>query len=492
MPRKNPDGSPSEESIRADNAIPWASQIPNDSPVVGSSVKNALESLKTAIDAISRAMTYQGLWDCSGGSYPTPVVAGNFWICSVAGTIGGKTYAVTDWLAYNGTSWDKIDNTDLVTSVFGRTGPVIAAVGDYDASQIDNDSGISGATVKDALNNLSYAPGMVRFAATTGSDVTGNGTFAKPYRTVQKAFDEVALLAPTYENPGAVYLYPGEYPETVIVDEDNIAIIGVGGQFVTNVGVSAAPSFIVTNATRASVAAFLLAGGGTNPAANFGTLVAGANVPHTVQFRNINMTPVGGAAYRLICAGIGAGNSVAGNELNLMNCTALGKVFARGINYFSIQSGCWISGLIEIHNVAGIWVNDSQIAGFAGHYNVADDEPSDTGNYGLCGGKTLNVGDIALTGSARAGAGDPAGGLVLFQTTGNLDLDDTSDLTMTTSGIGGNIDAELDASFDLKGCHVQGGITIAAAGAGTAQMDGGRYMGALADPGLKLVRNLGN
>jgi hypothetical protein len=46
-----------------------------------------------------------------------------------------------------------------VASVFGRTGAVAAASGDYDASQIDNDSGVSGATVKDALNALSTLAG---------------------------------------------------------------------------------------------------------------------------------------------------------------------------------------------------------------------------------------------------------------------------------------------------------------------------------------------
>ena len=41
-----------------------------------------------------------------------------------------------------------------VASVFGRTGAVAAAASDYDAGQVDNDSGGSGATVKDALNTL--------------------------------------------------------------------------------------------------------------------------------------------------------------------------------------------------------------------------------------------------------------------------------------------------------------------------------------------------
>lgn len=41
-----------------------------------------------------------------------------------------------------------------VASVFGRTGAVAAAAGDYAASEIDNDSSVTGATVEDALDAL--------------------------------------------------------------------------------------------------------------------------------------------------------------------------------------------------------------------------------------------------------------------------------------------------------------------------------------------------
>lgn len=342
------------------------------------------------------------------------------------------------------------------------------------------------------LGALIFAPDMVKFVARNGDDTNGDGSPQKPFKTVQAGYDAVAAMGPTQANPGAVYVYPGEYQETVIADEDNVAIIGVGGQQVTNIGFDAEPSLIITNATRASVAAFLAAGGGVDPAANFATLVAGAKTPRNVQVRGISMHPTnGGTAYRLIAAGIGAGNTVGGSEINFMGCCNWGKTWARGVNYVSIQGGSWFAKLIEAHNVAGVWANDVQIAGYAGYYNVADDEPSDAGNYGLCGGKTLNNGGIALTGSARAGAGDPNGGLVLLQVTGDLDLDGTSALVMASSGIGGDIDTEAGASFEMRNVHVQGGVTIAA-GAGTAQMDGGAYMGALVDPGAKLVRNLGS
>lgn len=44
-----------------------------------------------------------------------------------------------------------------VTSVFGRIGAVVAALNDYAASLVDNDSGVAGATVADALNTLASA-----------------------------------------------------------------------------------------------------------------------------------------------------------------------------------------------------------------------------------------------------------------------------------------------------------------------------------------------
>jgi hypothetical protein len=44
-----------------------------------------------------------------------------------------------------------------VLSVFGRVGAIVATLGDYAASLITNDSGVTGATVKDALNVLDAA-----------------------------------------------------------------------------------------------------------------------------------------------------------------------------------------------------------------------------------------------------------------------------------------------------------------------------------------------
>lgn len=44
---------------------------------------------------------------------------------SVAGTISGKAYSIGDWMVYNGTSWDRVDNEDPIVVFNGRTGYTI-------------------------------------------------------------------------------------------------------------------------------------------------------------------------------------------------------------------------------------------------------------------------------------------------------------------------------------------------------------------------------
>lgn len=59
--------------------------------------------------------------------------------------------------------------------------------------------------------------------------------------------------------------------------------------------------------------------------------------------------------------------------------------------------------------------------------------------------------------------------------------------------VGGDITVAGDATFALHGVHTQGDITLAnAGGAVGCTYDGGRYMGALTDVGVRLTRNVGS
>jgi hypothetical protein len=75
-------------------------------------------------------LAYQGTWNASTNN-PTLVsstgVNGYYYIVATAGStnLNGITdWQIGDWLLFNGTVWQKIDQSDLVTSVAGRTGAV--------------------------------------------------------------------------------------------------------------------------------------------------------------------------------------------------------------------------------------------------------------------------------------------------------------------------------------------------------------------------------
>ena len=86
--------------------------------------------------AVLGALSYQGTWNASTN---TPTLAsgvgvkGYYYVVSVAGSTnldGVTDWVVGDWAVFNGTVWQKVDNTDAVTSVNGQTGTVVLTQAD--------------------------------------------------------------------------------------------------------------------------------------------------------------------------------------------------------------------------------------------------------------------------------------------------------------------------------------------------------------------------
>jgi hypothetical protein len=77
------------------------------------------------------AVTYKGTWDAATN---TPTLAsgtgtqGDYYVVNVPGSTnldGITDWAVGDWAIFNGTVWEKVDNTDAVSSVNGQVGTVV-------------------------------------------------------------------------------------------------------------------------------------------------------------------------------------------------------------------------------------------------------------------------------------------------------------------------------------------------------------------------------
>lgn len=110
------------------------------------------------------AVHYQGTWNATTNSPSLASSTGTqgfYYIVSTAGTTsldGTALWAVGDWAVYSGSAWERVEGSNAVASVFGRTGTVVASGGDYTAAQITNTppSGMVGTatTLQLAVNAL--------------------------------------------------------------------------------------------------------------------------------------------------------------------------------------------------------------------------------------------------------------------------------------------------------------------------------------------------
>jgi hypothetical protein len=103
-------------------------------------------------------LAYQGTWNASTNT-PTLVsstgVNGYYYIVATAGSTnldGITDWQIGDWLLFNGTIWQKIDQSNLVTSVAGRTGAVTLSNTDISglgtmSTQNANSVAITGGTI---------------------------------------------------------------------------------------------------------------------------------------------------------------------------------------------------------------------------------------------------------------------------------------------------------------------------------------------------------
>lgn len=128
--------------------------------------------------SVQSGVNYKGTWDANANS---PALSnsggggdgGDYYRVSVAGTTsidGINDWQVGDWIIHNGTVWEKVDNTDQVSSVAGKTGAVTlvaADIGDFD-TEVSNNTDVAANTSKVSADG----------SVTTHSDVTDAGSGA--------------------------------------------------------------------------------------------------------------------------------------------------------------------------------------------------------------------------------------------------------------------------------------------------------------------------
>ena len=164
------------------------------------SILGAFGKVQNQISALVGGVMYEGIWNASTNT-PTIVSSvgskGDYYIVATAGStnINGITdWKIGDWIIFNGTTWDKVDNTDAVSSVNGFTGAV--SLTSANIPEVTNlyftdararaaisltTTGTSGAAtyVSGVLNIPNYAPDLSGYVTLAGTQtITGVKTFS--------------------------------------------------------------------------------------------------------------------------------------------------------------------------------------------------------------------------------------------------------------------------------------------------------------------------
>lgn len=158
--------------------------------VSSTTLEGRLDAMEVDIAAVVGGMEYQGTWNASTNS---PALAngigtkGFYYKVSVAGSTtldGNSAWHVGDWAAFDGTTWDKIDNFEAVTSVAGRVGAVtlsstdIAGLGSA-ATQPSTAFDAAGAATATQAASLQKSSNLSDLASTaTARNNLGLGTAA--------------------------------------------------------------------------------------------------------------------------------------------------------------------------------------------------------------------------------------------------------------------------------------------------------------------------
>ena len=177
--------------------------------------------------AVLGALSYQGTWNASTNT-PTLTSSvgtkGYYYVVSVAGNtdLNGITdWLVGDWAVYNGTAWQKIDNTDAVTSVNGLTGAVVLTTTNVaegtnlyytDARARAALSAGTGISYNNATGVITNSAPDQTVALTGGTGISTSGTYPS-FTVTNTAPDQTVVLT-----AGTGISTSGTYPNFTITN----------------------------------------------------------------------------------------------------------------------------------------------------------------------------------------------------------------------------------------------------------------------------------
>jgi hypothetical protein len=319
-------------------------------------------------DSVIGALSYQGTWDASTNT-PTLTSSvgtkGYYYVVSVAGNtnLNGTTdWLVGDWAVYNGTIWQKIDNTDSVTSVNGLTGAVVLTTTNVNEG-----------------TNLYYTDARARASVSAGTGISYNSTTGVITNSSPSLGGDVVGPASATDNAVARYdTTTGKLIQnSVTTIDDTGAVSGV-----TTLAATTSVTTPIVQATNSGGLALknsggitqmsVGAGGGDNMSINVSTNINGTNA-------QIDISPTGTGHVHIKPSGTNS-VEIAPTSAGTMNNMVIGGTTPLAITGTTITATSFVGSGASLTNVVNSLAASTgiSVSGATGAVTVTNTAPDQT------------------------------------------------------------------------------------------------------------------
>ena len=386
-------------------------------------------------------LNYQGTWNASTNT-PTLTSSvgtkGYYYVVDVAGTtnLNGITdWQIGDWAIFNGSVWQKVDNTDAVTSVNGFTGTVVLTTTNIaegtnlyytDARARASNSAGTGISYDNSTGIITNSAPDQTVALTAGTGISTSGTY--PNFTITNTSPSLGgdVVGPSSATDNAVARFDTTTGKLL---QNSVVTIGDTGA-TTGITTLSASTSVTTPIVQASNSSGLAlknsggttqmsvgAGGGDNMSINVSTNLNGTNA-------QIDISPIGTGHVHIKPSGTGA-VEIAPTSAGTMNNMVIGGTTPLAITGTTITATTFSgsgASLTSIPNSAlvnsAITINGSSVSlGGSTTVTATATNALTIGSY-LTG--TSYNGSTAVTIAADATSANTASKLVARDASGNF------------------------------------------------------------------------
>jgi hypothetical protein len=290
---------------------------------------------------------------------------GYYYVVDVAGTtnLNGITdWQIGDWVIFNGSVWQKVDNTDAVSSVNGQTGTVVLTTTNINEG-----------------TNLYYTDARARASVSAGTGISYNSSTGVITNSSPSLGGDV--VGPSTATDNAVARYDSTtgklLQNSVVTVGDTGAVAGV-----TTLAASTSVTTPIVQATNSGGLALknsagttqmsVGAGGGDNMSINVSTNLNGANA-------QIDISPTGTGHVHIKPTGTGS-LEIAPTNVGTIDNMTIGATTARAITGTTITATSFVGSGASLTNVVNSLTASTgiSVSGSTGAVTVTNTAPDQT------------------------------------------------------------------------------------------------------------------